>query len=540
MRLPAPLRSARTLAAGTIVQRGALLGVLALTERLLTPATAWALFARPFGVKLAVSVVLGAVFTVRTFLTRSFAARTEADLMERAIGSVLDGDVLRASVLPSEDARAELGQGVYVSALQLSEVLPAVAADLLAAGGLTIIMLLVEPLRLVLGAVALMVVAALVLMWSRGRLQSAARLAWERHEDLQETMVDALEGRLEIVGSGERAAFAARARTRAHAWGAAGVRMASSSLISGRLPLLAIACAVAILVTVDSRWQGALSVSLADVALFASMAPAFAGIGQGVHSVIQAERWVRAVAQVVEGARPRPGHEPAPPFPAPIAFEGVSFRYEGADADALTGIDLTWNDQRVLALSGANGSGKSTWLRLLLGLGSPRAGQIRVGGVDLAAVDADSWRRHVAFLPQRPYLPPRADVGETVRLLAPAASDARITSALERVGLLVNLRATSPDPLSVRVDTLSVGQRQRIAVARMLCRDASLFVLDEPDANLDYEGITLIAKLVCDLSSHHKVVVAAHTPALLSVADRVIELDRGRIVRDERKHPAPG
>lgn len=540
MRLPAPLRSARTLATGTIVRRGALLAALALAERVLTPAAAWVLFARPLRMKLAVSVLLGTLFTARTFLVRSLAARTEADLMERAIGSVLDGDALRASVLPGEDARAELGQGVYVSALQLSEVLPVVAADFIAAGALTIVVLLVEPAHLVLGAVGLMAVAALALMWSRGRLQSAAQSAWELHEELQETMVDALEGRLEIVASGERVAFAARVRGRAHAWGVAGVRMASSSLISGRIPLLAIASAVAIMVTVDSRWQGALSVSLADIAILASMTPAFGGIGQGVLAVVQAQHWMRAVAQVIEGARPRRGREPAPLFPSPIAFETMSFRYDGADADALTAVDVTWNDERVVALSGANGSGKSTWLRLLLALGSPRTGKVEVGGVDLASVDADSWRRHVAFLPQRPYLPARADIGTTVRLLAPSASDARITGALERVGLLETLRVASPDPLAVRVDTLSVGQRQRVAVARMLCRDASLFVLDEPDANLDRAGITLVAELVHALSSKHKVILAAHTPELLDVADRIIELDRGRIVRDQRRRPRSG
>ena len=532
---PASLRPAWTLATGAIVRRGSLLALLVLAERILTPVAAWVLFTRPLGVKIAVSTALGVVFTARAFLVRSFSARTEADLMDRAIGSVLDGDVLQASVLPGEDARAELGQGVYMSALLLSQVVPAVLADLVAALLLTVVIVCVEPVRLVLGAAVLMGVAAIGLVFARGRLRSNARLVWELHDALQETMVDALEGRLEIVASGEREAFAKRAHERAHAWGVAGVRMATSSLISGRIPMLASAFAVAVAVTIDSSWHGALAVPLADMALFASVTPALAGVGQGMLAVVQTQHWAQLVASVLQGALPRRNLGRMPPLSEPIAFEGVFFRYESADIDALTAIEFAWRDERVVALSGANGSGKSTWLRLLLALGTPRAGKIRVGAADLAEVDGDDWRRSIAFLPQRPYLPMRSQVGATVRLLAPTASDSRITSALDQVGLLETLRRLNPEPLAVRIDTLSVGERQRVALARMLCRDASLFVFDEPDANLDRAGIALVADLVRTLSRDRKVILAAHTPELIAVADRVVELDRGRILRDERR-----
>lgn len=535
MRLPASLRPTRALVSRTIVQRGVLLGTLALLERVLAPATAWVLFARPLEVKLEVSMALAAVFALRRFTVRSFAARTEADLMDRTIASVLEGDVLRASVLPGEDAHAELGHGVYLSSLQLSEALPALAADLVAAVLLTIVIFAVEPPQLVLGATGLMVVGAIALVWTRGRLQRAARAAWAQHQQLQEMMVDALEGRLEIVGSGERSLFAARAHERARSWGSAGVRMASSSLITGNLPLLAIAGAVVTVVAVDARLRGMFPVSLADLALFASVTPAFAGVGQGVLGLVQAAPWVRAVSHVLDGARPRYGGKMVVPAPTQVVFKGVSFRYDGEDADALTSIDFSWDDERVVVLLGANGSGKSTWLRLLLALGPLRAGEVRVGGVDLASLDADAWRRRIAFLPQRPYLPPRADVRAAVRFLVPDASDDRITRAVERVGLLSTLREAAADPLGVRVDTLSVGQRQRVAIARMLCREGSMLVLDEPDANLDRAGITLIADLVRSVSAERKVIIAAHTPELLAVADRLIELDRGRVVRDERK-----
>jgi ABC-type transport system involved in cytochrome bd biosynthesis fused ATPase/permease subunit len=215
----------------------------------------------------------------------------------------------------------------------------------------------------------------------------------------------------------------------------------------------------------------------------------------------------------------------------------VSFRYDGAaadGADVLREVSFQWTGGHLLALSGANGSGKSTCLRLLLALAAPRAGAIRVDGVDLADLDADAWRARIAFLPQRPYLPPRSSIRAAVRFLAAEASDDRIRRALDRVGLTAALNRDGADPLEVSVDTLSVGQRQRVALARMLCRDAALFLLDEPEANLDRAGIELVADLVRELARDHMVIVAAHTPELLGLAGHVVVLDAGRVVRDEK------
>jgi ABC-type multidrug transport system fused ATPase/permease subunit len=534
----APVVTARTLATARILRRGAFLGALVLTQRLLTPATAWVLFARPVDVMMIVSVALGTVFAARAFFQRALMSRTEAELMQRAIQSVLDGDVLRISALPDEDVHADLAHGVYFASHQLSEVLPTLAADLVAALVLGFAIVLVEPARLVLGATLLTAVAAGGLMWSRGRVQRAVHLAWDQRDRVVQTMVDAVEGRLEIVASGERNGLVSEAQQRGREWAAAAVRAASSSLLSGKIPLLALAFAVAIAVLVDSRWQKAFAVSLADVALFASVTPAFAGIVQGVLALAQMERSVHAVARVVAGARLRRAGRPPPNFPVPIVFDDVSFRYDGADADALTEVAFALQDERVVALSGANGSGKSTCLRLLLALASPQRGAIRVRGVNVTELDAESWRARIAFLAQRPYLPQRSTVRGAVRLLAPGATDRRILEALDRVGLLPALRRMGSEPLAVPIDTLSTGLRQRVALARLLCRDAELFLLDEPDANMDRAGIALVANIVRELAVKRFVVLAAHTPDLLEVADRVITLDAGRMVRDECRTPA--
>jgi ATP-binding cassette subfamily C protein CydD len=121
-------------------------------------------------------------------------------------------------------------------------------------------------------------------------------------------------------------------------------------------------------------------------------------------------------------------------------------------------------------------------------------------------------------------------VRQAVGWIAPETTDDSMLRALDRVGLLSALRRAGADPLSVRVDALSVGERQRVALARLLCRDAPLYVLDEPDANLDRAGIALVAQVIRELGQRGRVVFAAHTPELLAVADVVITLDGGRVV----------
>ena len=101
---------------------------------------------------------------------------------------------------------------------------------------------------------------------------------------------------------------------------------------------------------------------------------------------------------------------------------------------------------------------------------------------------------------------------------------------LRRVGLTEALSRLAPDPLDAPIDVLSVGQRQRLALARMLCRDAEIYLLDEPDANLDRTGIAMVAELVRELGREHLVVMASHTSELLEVAHRIVELRAGAVV----------
>jgi ABC-type transport system involved in cytochrome bd biosynthesis fused ATPase/permease subunit len=181
-----------------------------------------------------------------------------------------------------------------------------------------------------------------------------------------------------------------------------------------------------------------------------------------------------------------------------------------------------------LLVVGPNGSGKSTLLRLLLALHAPSSGGVLVAGLDVFSLDLCAWRGRAAYLGQRPYLVDRASVRETIATLAPSASDDDMRRALERFELWSELEKKAPsDPLSVTIGALSVGQRQRVALARVLAQDAQIIVLDEPDANLDAAGVAIMADVVRDLARSRMVAVAAHTPELAAAGDVVVRLDRG-------------
>jgi ABC-type transport system involved in cytochrome bd biosynthesis fused ATPase/permease subunit len=524
----------RTLASSATARRGALVGVVALLERLLTPVIALTLVQRRLGEKVAVTLVFGAIFTGRTLVQRVLSTRTESELVDRTTASVLDGDVLRAEVLPDQDVTVQAAQAIHFTSQMLSVTLPHLVADLVACVVFGVALAALEPPRLVAVAVAVTIAATAALLVSRRAVAGSVERAWRVQERVYEALGHVLEGRLEIVASGQRRALSGRMREMTRAWSAAGARVAAATILSGRLTLAAVAVLVTGALAANAELRGSLLASVADLALFASVTPAFVGVAQGVHTAVRDARWMRLLARIFSGAiAPRQGatREP-PPLPAPVKFEAVSFRYGEPERseEALAAIELSWSGREILALAGANGSGKSTCLRLLLGLAAPTGGAIRVADVPLADLEPDRWRARVAFLPQRPYLPPRSDVRTAVRWPIDEATDERVLGALDRVGLLAALRRAGGDPLAVRVDSLSVGQRQRVALARLLCRDAGLFLLDEPDANLDRAGIQLVAELLRELAARGMVAFAAHTPELLAVAERVVALDRGKLL----------
>jgi thiol reductant ABC exporter CydD subunit len=210
-----------------------------------------------------------------------------------------------------------------------------------------------------------------------------------------------------------------------------------------------------------------------------------------------------------------------------LRIEGLEVVYPGRQVPALRLPSLRVEPGEVVAVAGPSGGGKSTLLSVLLCLTTASAGSVHIGEMDLAELDPDLWRAHVSWVPQRPHLFART-IAENVRLSRPDASDGDVRAVIARVGLSPVVERL-PQGLATVLGTggagLSTGERQRVALARAFLRDAPVLLLDEPTANLDGQTEEAVLTAVRTLMVGRTVIIAAHRPSLLNLADRVISLE---------------
>jgi ATP-binding cassette subfamily C protein CydD/ATP-binding cassette subfamily C protein CydCD len=245
-------------------------------------------------------------------------------------------------------------------------------------------------------------------------------------------------------------------------------------------------------------------------------------VGANYHASAEGLAAADEVFRVLETPAPASGTAPAPA--GAIRFHDVTVSYPDRPTPALASLTLDVHPGDVVALTGPSGAGKSTALAVLLGFVRPGAGRVTVGGVALSDVDVDAWRQRIAWVPQRPYLF-AGTIADNIRLGDPAATGEAVREAARLAGATEFLDAL-PDGLDTLLSDdgagLSAGQRQRIALARAFLRDAPLVLLDEPTANLDAETERGILDAIRRLAVGRTVVLAAHRPTLIALADREV------------------
>ena len=247
-------------------------------------------------------------------------------------------------------------------------------------------------------------------------------------------------------------------------------------------------------------------------------------VGAQYHAAAEGLAAAEEIFSVLETPVPASGRGAVPS--GALAFDGVTVRYPGRSADAVTDLSFAVEPGETVALVGPSGAGKSTLLNVLLGFVPPSEGRVLVGGVDLAEADLEQWRSRIAWLPQRPHLF-AGTIGENVRLARPDADSTAVRCALGDAGALEFV-----DALPLGADTvlgedgagLSAGQRQRLALARAFLADRPVLLLDEPTAALDGATEGQVVEAVRRLSEGRTVLLVVHRPALLGVADRVVRL----------------
>ncbi|MEW1800066.1 ABC transporter ATP-binding protein [Streptomyces virginiae] len=222
-----------------------------------------------------------------------------------------------------------------------------------------------------------------------------------------------------------------------------------------------------------------------------------------------------------------------------IAFENVRFQYgtaheRGENGDALAGISLRIPAGQTVAFVGETGAGKSTLVKMVARFYDPTSGRITADGADLRELDLTAYRHRLGVVPQESYLFP-GTVRDAIAYGRPDASDADVEAAARAVGahaMIATLDGGYLHTVAERGRNLSAGQRQLIALARAELVDPDVLLLDEATAALDLATEAQVNQATDRLAGKRTTLVVAHRLTTAARADRVVVMDRGRVVED--------
>ena len=217
-----------------------------------------------------------------------------------------------------------------------------------------------------------------------------------------------------------------------------------------------------------------------------------------------------------------------------IEFRNVRFAYPDRDDAALDGVTFKIAPGERVALIGRVGSGKSTIQRLVMGLYEPSAGEVLLDGVDVRQLDPADVRRNIGCVSQDVLLF-HGSLRDNIAFGLPYADDAAVLAAAEVAGLneYVNRHPRGFDmPVGERGESLSGGQRQAVGIARAVLHNAPLLLLDEPSSAMDFSTEATVTQRLAAFAQGKTVLLVTHRTSLLSLIDRVIVIDNGRVVAD--------
>jgi ATP-binding cassette, subfamily B, bacterial HlyB/CyaB len=229
-----------------------------------------------------------------------------------------------------------------------------------------------------------------------------------------------------------------------------------------------------------------------------------------------------------------PGRATLPAIRGEVTFEHVTFRYRVDASEVLHDVNFSVPSGQVVGIVGSSGSGKSTLAKLIQRLYVPESGRVSVDGVDLTMVDLAWLRRQIGVVLQENVLFNRS-VRENIALSDPTVSMERVIAAATLAGahdFIVELSEGYDTVIGERGSTLSGGQRQRIAIARALMSNPRILIFDEATSALDYESERAIHDNMKEICAGRTVFIIAHRLPSVRHADRIITLERGRIVEE--------
>jgi ABC-type multidrug transport system fused ATPase/permease subunit len=244
-----------------------------------------------------------------------------------------------------------------------------------------------------------------------------------------------------------------------------------------------------------------------------------------------AERIQEVLDQAIEKREPRRHYTGPNRFRGDISYRGVAFGYE-SNRPVLTGIDLSIPAGKRIALVGLSGSGKTTLVKLMPRFYDVWQGSVEIDGTDVQDLPLDVLRANISLVLQDSVLF-EGTIRENIALGRPDATDAEIAAAADKAHLK-EMMDSLPDGYSSQVreqgKNFSSGQRQRLAIARAILRDAPILILDEPTANLDVEAESEVMHAIDTLVQGRTVIMISHRLSTLGHVDEIVVLHDGRII----------
>ncbi len=274
-----------------------------------------------------------------------------------------------------------------------------------------------------------------------------------------------------------------------------------------------------------------------DMLLFVLLTPVF---GMSIMKSMYLNQALGLAKEAVERIEELVDHQPLPAVKHPqqiktfdIEFENVSFCYPDSSEKAIDRISFRIPQGGSCALVGPSGSGKTTIARLLPRFWDVGSGAVKIGGVDIRMLDANDLMQHISFVFQDAYLF-KTTLKENVIMGRPGAPDHEVERALE-MAQCKDIVGRLPDGLDTRIGAdgtyLSGGEKQRLALARAILKDAPIIVLDEATAFADPENEHLIRRALSELTLNKTVLMIAHRLSTISQLDQILVVDNGRIVQ---------
>ena len=525
------------IAAGTVLGLGA--GLRALVDQGLSQGDT-ALLDHALVALVGIVVLLAFASYGRFFLVSWIGERVVADLRRDVYSRVLVQPPAFFETVRTGEVLSRLTTDTSVLQTVVGSSLSMALRNVLLLIGGTVMLAVTSPKLTGIVFLLVPVVMVPIIVFGR-RVRRMSRLSQDRIADVGHRIDETLNGMATVQAFAQEKAETVRfAGAVEDAFGVAVQRIRARAMLTATVILLVFGGISGVL------WMGGHDVlsgriSGGDLAAFVFYAVVVAGSVGAISEVYgDLQRAAGAAERLVELLNAQPAiAAPAVPrdlpgdTPGAVAMRDVRFAYPAHPETAiLDGFDLSVAPGETVALVGPSGAGKSTVFRLLLRFYDPERGSVSVDGVNVRQVRVDTLRGRLALVPQEPVMF-GTTVADNIRYGRPEASDDEVRSAAEAAFALEFIEklpegfATFVGERGIR---LSTGQRQRIAIARAILRDAPILLLDEATSALDAESEQMVQKALDALMVGRTTLVIAHRLATVLKADRIVVVDGGRIV----------